>query len=280
MEKSIKRLLLLCIVTVTSGALAQSRSEAEFIKQYLVDPEVAEILDNHHEEIDQVLRKAHESGRMQHTTWNFPWLSDYMVKLNIDRIYGMEKMQRCIDKFNLDLIMVPDKRIYHIKGRPSKLTSNNYLVVVKKIKTDPDRQPMSLRLIKQLVTLMKETEYISVTSSNYIRTFHGKIAMIDTESNFEIKKLLSGGYIRLIASGHDLSKDYTEEALKYILTEMAHELRKVRSDKYDALYSEIARYLKRAKHQRWDYLGFLESELAKVSTRTRAAFIHKTMYAR
>ena len=231
MEKSIKRLLLLCIVTVTSGALAQSRSEAEFIKQYLVDPEVAEILDNHHEEIDQVLRKAHESGRMQHTTWNFPWLSDYMVKLNIDRIYGMEKMQRCIDKFNLDLIMVPDKRIYHIKGRPSKLTSNNYLVVVKKIKTDPDRQPMSLRLIKQLVTLMKETEYISVTSSNYIRTFHGKIAMIDTESNFEIKKLLSGGYIRLIASGHDLSKDYTEEALKYILTEMAHELRKVRSDK-------------------------------------------------
>lgn len=280
MQNGIKRLALLCIISLTSTVSAQAQSEADFIKKYLVDPEVAAILDSHHEEIDKVLKKAHESGRTLHTTWNFPWLSDYMVKINIDRIYGMEKMQRCIEKHNLDLIMVPDKRIYHIKGRPTKLTSNNYLVVVKKIKTDPDRQPMSLRLIKQLVTLMKETEYISVTSSNYIRTFHGKIAMIDTESNFEIKKLLSGGYIRLISTGHDLSKDYTEEALKYILSEMAHELRKVRSDKYGALYSEITRYLKRAKHQRWDYHSFLESELAKVSTRARAAFMYKTAHVR
>lgn len=270
MQKGIKGLLLTSLLILSNVLSVQCRSEEEFIKKYLVDADVAEILDSHHEEIHRVLKQARENGRTQHTTWNFRWLPDYMVKLNIDRLYGMEKMQRCIEKFNLDLIMVPDKRIYHIKSRPTALSSENYLVVVKKIETDPHRQPMSLRLVKQLITLMKETEYISVTSANYIRTYHGKIAMIDTESNFEIKKLLSGGYMRLLGSGHNLSKDYTEEALKYILSQAAHELRKVRAAKFDALLSEITSKLKKAKPSDWDYLNFFEKELAKVSTKYRA----------
>ncbi len=278
MNITLKSLLLTLILFMSHALISNSQSELAFIAKYKVDPEVEHILDSHHKELAYALKKAAKMGRSTHMTWNFPWLSDYMVKLNIDRIYGMEKMQRCIDKHNLDLFVMPDKRIYHIKDRPHALNSKNYLVVVKKIKTDPDRQPMTLRHIKQLMTLMKETGYISVTAENYIRTYEGKIAMIDTESNFDIKQLLSGGYIRLITSGHDISKDYTEEALQYILSQMALELAHVRGAKYKSIMSEIHSYLRKAKRTHWDYVSFFESERAKVST-AKVSTLHKAAAA-
>jgi hypothetical protein len=93
-----------------------------------------------------------------------------------------------------------------------------------------------------MITLMKETEYVSLSSRNYIRTYNQKIAIIDTESSFNIKKLVPRGFMRLIGTLHVLKRDYTKEALQYLLVAMAQELKKYEKGR------EYRRILQEAKH--------------------------------
>jgi len=266
-----KKIYLFLSLTAISLTCRAETDEDAYIRKYAVDPEIAAILDAHHDDIARVLRKAADAGRTEHTTWNFPWLPNYMVKLNIKRITGMERIKKCIEEYNLDLITVPDKRLYHIKGRPTSLSSKNYLVVVKMSETDPHRKPLSLRHMQQIITLMKKSTYISFSASNYIRTYHDKIVMIDTESNFDIRQLLSGGYIRLIAAKHDISRDFTKEALQYLLREIAIELHRCNGSECKKVMSEVARYLTRARKTDWDYMNYLYRELERTRTyRSRA----------
>ena len=243
---------------------ALSKTDAEFVAKYAVDPEVKTILDKHSPEIIAKVDNAVKKGRTEHTTWEFSWLPGYIVKLNLARIQGMERMKRAIKKHNLDLLILPDKRIYNLKGRSEKVNSLNYVVVVKKIETDPLRKPLTLRHVSQLVTLMLETEYISLTADNYIRTYNDKIALIDTESNFDIKQLLNKGYIRLIAAKHNLSTDYTDEAVQHILTQMASLLVNQKGAVKKSLHKEILEILAKPQNsKRRDYGDFFEKAYAR-----------------
>ncbi len=244
--------------------LGNSHADLSFIKKYEVDPEVKAILDAHHEEISHRLNKITHQGITEHQAWTFPWLPGYFVKFNLDRIRGMERMKRVIEHHHLDLIEVPDKRIYHVKGRPETLNNMNYVVVVKAVVADPHAEPMTLRHVQQMETLMRETHYISTTATNYIRTFNGKLVMIDTESTFDRTKLLSKGFMRLISAYHDINKDYTQEALRYILTQMASLLSHHRGSERAALIKQIKMHLKKPKKPAWDYLGHFESSVRRL----------------
>lgn len=249
-----------------NGLISYTHDELGFIKKYSVDPEVKKNMDAHAKELIREVSKLEKRGIKTHRTWTFKWLPGYFVKLNLVRIHGMERMQECIKKHNLDLLGVPDKRIYHIKGRPEVLNSKNYLVVVKEVPKDPHAQPMTLRHVQQLITLMYETEYISLSAANYIRTYNHKIVIIDTETNFDRKKILSGGYTRLISGRHNIDKDYTREALEYILTDAAHLLAKYRGPARAAIHKEIKKYLTKPEPS-WNYLGFFEQSYKKAQKR-------------
>ena len=241
---------------------ALSQADREFIDKYRVDPEIEAILDAHAQEIAKKLSKIARSGRQEHHTWVFDWLPGYHVKFNLARIHGMERMQRCIEKFNLDLLGVPDKRIYHVKGRPLVLNNMNYVVVVKHIPTDPQAKPLTLRHVQQLTTLMKETEYVDTTCTNCVRAYNDKIIMIDTESEFDRKKLLSRGYMRLIYTLRGYDRDYTKEALQYILGQMALLLTRYHGEERKQLHNEILSRLNR-KPSSWDCVRYFEEQLQK-----------------
>lgn len=255
------QILLMLIFFMSPVAIANSQSELDFIARYQVDPATAHILDAHAEDILAHLHRIQKHNITEHETWTFRWLPGYIVKFNLERIHGMEKMRRCIVKHNLDLLTLPDKRIYHVKGRPTLLNNMNYVVVIKMIETDPNRQPMTPRHIEQLIVLMEETGYISTTATNYIRTYHGKLAMIDTESTFDKSKLLSKGYMRLISAYHKVKKDYTKEALQYLLTRMAVEFLRYSKSDYKAIYTEIKDQLKKASITDWDPSEFFDNQV-------------------
>lgn len=261
MKLRMQVLSLILVLFTSHYSFANSQFELDFIARYQVDPAIAGILDAHAEDILAHLHRIQKHHITEHETWTFRWLPGYIVKFNLNRIHGMEKMRRCIVKHNLDLLTLPDKRIYHVKGRPAALNNMNYVVVAKMIETDPDRQPMTPRHIDQLITLMEETGYISTTATNYIRTYNGKLAMIDTESTYDKSKLLSKGYMRLISAYHKVKKDYTKEALQYLLTRMAAEFLRYNKSDYKTIYAEIKDQLKKAAITDWNPIEFFDTQV-------------------
>ncbi len=233
-------------------------SEEVFIKKYSVDKDLQEILDDHCEDIAYEMKHFLKAGRCKHGVWTFSWLPGYFVKYNLDRIYGMERMQRCIEKYNLDLIALPDKRIYHLKGRPATLNNKNYVVIIPKVVKEKRAEPLSLRLVQQMCTLMHQTGYVSMTKTNYIRGKNGIITMIDTESTFDHTNPFLG-FRRLLSAGHQVD-DYTKKAIKYVLREIASLIRSKHSGK---AYKEIIGYIKESKKSRtWNLINYFDKQLA------------------
>ena len=127
-------------------------------------------------------------------------------------------MNRAIKKHNLNLLTMPDKRIYHVKGRPDRLNNQNYVVVIKAVEEAKHPKPLNLKQVQQLSTLIKETAYVSLTSTNYIRMDNDKIALIDTESTFDPAKI-SKGLFRFIQGGN-IDVEYTDEAVEFIIADL------------------------------------------------------------
>ena len=196
-------LLTLSLITGTTHAV---RNILEHMETYAVDPKVAASLDTHSQTLFRKLRSIDRHGG-QHGVWQFDWLPGYYVKYGLSRIWGMELMQQVIDDHNLDLLTLPDKRIYHLKGRPYQVNNTDYCVVVKKVKTAHHSRRMSLEQIKQISTLIHHTKYISMHRANYIHVKDGKISLIDTESNYDAKIEVKG-YLRLLGYGHNLNRDF------------------------------------------------------------------------
>ncbi len=49
----------------------------------------------------------------------------------------------------------------------------NYAVIIKAVDRTPNPEPLTLEQVKQLCTIIHETKYISMTSSNFIRGTDG-----------------------------------------------------------------------------------------------------------
>lgn len=251
-----------CLLFLLFSSLLAATSDEAFIQKYRVEEELRAVLDAHCEEIETALtefnqRDVKKRKIKKHGVWKFPWLPGYFVKYNLDRIYGMERMLKCITKHNLDLIKLPDKRIYHIKNRPTTLSNDNYLVVIQGVEPETDLGPITLKQVQQLGVLMKETGYVSMTKTNYIRGKNDIITMIDTESTFDYNNPFLG-FRRLLSAGHSVD-EYTEEAVKYILRELG---RIIRTSHPNNAYNQIIGYLKNSnKSREWDLFNYFDLQV-------------------
>ena len=103
-------------------ALAQFalRSRPELIVESKIDEEQAiqEALDEHCDKLVMLVKKAHNRRRPRHGVWQFDWLPGYYVKYGIRRFETAQMLAQSIQENGLDLIQVPEKRLFHIKGRP------------------------------------------------------------------------------------------------------------------------------------------------------------------
>lgn len=191
-------------------------SDSEFIKNHLVDAKLAGVLDKHAAELSQLVRKVHATPMKKHGVWTFDWLPGYYVKYNIDRVRKRNILARSIEKHKLHHMHAPEKRLYHIKGRPHQLNSLNYVVVIKAVagRKPQDRQPLDLSVVQQFVQLIEDTGHISTYKANYIIGEDGNISFIDTDGTFN-KERSFVGLIRLLARDN-LETYYTAEALSYI----------------------------------------------------------------
>lgn len=260
-----KRNILLMLVCTYHALGAYNGEERQFIAKYAVDPNIKKILDAHADELNHKLDRIVKRGYKRHQTWTFSWLPGYFVKYDIKRVVALERVKNCIEKHKLHLLGVPDKRLYHVKGRPEKLHNLNYLVVVKEIQADPNFQTMSLEHIQQLSVLMQETGFIDLIYENYIRSYDNKLVIIDTDGTFDTNKILNRGYMRLISGRHDINIRYTQEALAFILKDMAELLAQRGADR-NQIYKIIKHHLS-TPNPSWNYLGYFEQNYAEALKR-------------
>lgn len=253
--------ILFSLISVTS-ILPLSESDRSFIRKYSVDSSVKAILDAHAQEIIHAFETRKTA---HHQAWSFPWLPGYLIKYGIDRIEGAERIRSCIKEHKLDLITVPDKRIYHIKGMPTELNKYNYAVVEKMLKQEEAFRPLNLRQVQQLCVLVKKAGYVSITPNhNFLRLMNNRLAIIDTELlHFRNSHKAYKGLIRFIYDArhqnYDLNTDFTKKALKYVFEELAKTY-ETKSDKEIKLAcTKIYRQFKkqRTPHS-WDYVSLFE----------------------
>ncbi len=249
-------------ITLTLLLIASTQaSKTDFIEKYSVDSELQALLDDHVDEIARRLKKVHK-GQQKHGVWKFDWLPGYYVKYGLARIRGMEKMKKCIETHDLHLLTVPDKKIYHLKGRPTELSGDNYAVIIRKVERISDPEPLTLEQVQQLCTIIRETKYISMTSSNFIRGTDGLLHLIDTEATFS--KNLLVGFVRMITTRPNLNTQYTKEALMYVFEEIKECLKKASNGKKNETLKKIAAALKRQKKPyAWDYREYVKDLFAK-----------------
>ncbi len=216
-------LLLILSCFMLTSLQANQPNQQKLIEKYAINHKLKSILDDHSDELIALMDEHVNLGKVKHGVWKFSWLPGYYVKYNLDRIYGVENMKRCIDKFELDSLVVAEKSLYHVKGRPMELSNDNYLVIAKAVKPGKRLPPLSLKQIEQMCKLMHETSYVSLHTKNYIRTADNKIALIDTESTFDSNDLLLG-YARMIGA-EGRYHAFTKEAFSYLLHRALKELK-------------------------------------------------------
>jgi hypothetical protein len=205
--------------------------ESAFVKNHLVDAKLAAILDEHAAELSQLVRKVHATPMKKHGVWTFDWLPGYYVKYNIDRVRKRNIVARSIEKHKLHHMHAPEKRLYHIKGRPHKLNSLNYVVIIEAVsgRKPKDKRRLDLPVVKQFVQLIEDTGHISTYGANYIIGDGGRISFIDTDGTFS-KERSFVGLIRLLARDN-LEDYYTKDALAYIHECIAKKMAKLASPK-------------------------------------------------
>lgn len=213
-----------CILLMSGTLFSGYAHAARNLASYGVEPEVKAILDEHSHEVYQKISKIHDTIQW-HGVWQFDWLPGYYVKYGLERIKGVERIRQCIETYGLDKLTTPDKRVYHIKGRPYDLSNLNYAIVVKAVEATENSMPLALTEVQQLCTIIHKADYIDMTSTNYIKMPDGKICLIDTEGIFNADKRIKG-FLRMIGTRHNLNTDYTQEALQHIFFEIKEELKR------------------------------------------------------
>ena len=115
--------------------------------------------------------------------------------------------------------------------------------------------------MRQLITLIRETKYISLTHDNYLHVKDGKLCIIDTESNYD-GNLEVKGYLRLLGYGHNPDKDFTEDALKLLFAEMKRLLdQETDRSKVKRTILEAEGLLPSQPHT-WDYVSYFKEYFA------------------
>jgi hypothetical protein len=230
--------VILGLLTPTFG-YALTQEEEHFIREHYVDESIARELDRHHDQLFALVSKIEKTDLQKHGVWTFDWLPGYYVKYNILRIFNVEKIRECIAEFRLDLMHAPEKKLYHIKGRPLELDNLNYLVVIKKVRSCPvaSKKPLTRRHVQQFITIIKQTGHISTAQGNYLRIAPDGISFIDTDGTFDKARAFTG-IIRLLEH-KNLKTYYTQDALRYLLEQIAELLKSMPTIKQSEALSHL-----------------------------------------
>lgn len=147
------------------------------------------ILDNHKKELRLLLRSFHDQScvRRGKNVYEAPWLEGYLIKYGIERFYNALELKTIIRRYNLDLLVVPTKYLYHVPGRRKKISSKNYLVIAKKVEQesfeqDQEHQKKGLNLAqtKQLCKVAFLAGHYDLHPGNYLLR-GDKVIIIDTD---------------------------------------------------------------------------------------------------
>lgn len=145
--------------------------------------DVKSILDGHINELKIFLGTCKEGYRSGYNVRQFPWLKNYFIKYEVDRVSNANKLRHIIKEHKLDLLTVPDKYLYHISGQPLEIVNGNYVVVAKKCQGRLGYGAcINLEQVRQLYKVCKYTPYYAMVTNNYIILPNGKIAIIDTDN--------------------------------------------------------------------------------------------------
>ena len=265
-----KRFVYYLLCTYVVSAYGQSEVPLVHIRpdKYLVDSTLAALLDTHADEIFENIAQIHR-GTQTHGVWKFHWLPGYFVKYGLTRIDGMETIKDCIRRNNLYLLGVPDKKVYHIKGRPTTVSNLNYAVIVKEVSRDLNPRPLTLEHVRQLSVLIERSHYVDLHVSNYVRTAGSKLFIIDTEGIFD-KKLHIEGFLKLFCSNYYLSSSYTPSALKFLFHQVKERLKKGAAENR-FYFSKIDRaFAKQKEPHTWDFVSYCNSLIAGYKTESPA----------
>ncbi len=186
------------------------------------------------------------------------------MKGGIGRIKGMERIKECIEKNNLTCLSVPQKYLYHVKGRGRELTSSNYFVVAEKQFGKKPRK-LFFEEVRQICIVLRETGYYDFASANTIRLKNNKLVIIDTENHLDFDS--SRNYLGFCRILHRFSKfnidtAFSKESLIYIFTQL---LKCIPKDKeaYSKVYNDVYRYLQKKQNVAWDYKTYFEETFPK-----------------
>ncbi len=108
---------------------------------------------------------------------------------NIGRIYMADKMRECIKKFQMQNIVIPQKYLYHLPGKPARIHNENYVVLSEKLALRNKEENLKAlwhlpkQTVQELLTLIKECGYHDSHAYNIacLPNREGIVAIIDTE---------------------------------------------------------------------------------------------------
>lgn len=242
----------------------QAHSNNAYIREHTVSPELKDILDAHRKDIKKFIKHCDEysckkmnsrelrklPGSLEKHTkaWQLPFLPGYFLKHGITRIEGAEKIRAAARSYGLNRITAPEKFLYHIPGRSYELNNLNYFIIAPKLHAHKKHHPFTEQDVKQLCTLIKVTGYCDVHSRNIMRLENNQMAFIDTD-DWAFGHEPYKGLLRLISHfGHfNLHRDFTESALKYILSQL-YTCRPTDIYAYRDFYYELKEALKKKRN--------------------------------
>ena len=108
-------------------------------------------------------------------------------RLNASRVIVADEIRSLIADQKLNNIVVPQKWLYHLPGKPETLNDRNYIVIVEKLDLlDGDANLQALKnltavQIKEIYAVIRGVGLYDARSNNIIITKRGKVAFIDTE---------------------------------------------------------------------------------------------------
>lgn len=142
------------------------------------------------------------------------WLPGLIFKWGGNRIEGANKLIQAINKYNLDLLKIPEQVEYTIPKElisdlPESISIPDILCIAKYL---PGKigLPLNLNQAKQLIKLSLETNYWDLKRENLVHCEDDTIGLIDTESRGFAEHYNSW---RAVAPGATLPEDDLLERL-------------------------------------------------------------------
>ena len=245
----------------------------EFIDKHLVPSELKQILDQHQDDLKQILqscrkRKHCPAGK---AVKEFSWLPGYLVKYGIDRIHGALLLQSIIDDHGFNHVVVPKKYLYKIPGNPEKLVSSNYLVIAEKLEREQndEKKQITEDMVREFLVLIIEAEMKDHHCNNVFVTTDGKMAMIDTgkESFYpwwvwhKKRSYTSADVFNSIAllidkHGKFLKKNMVSQEAYWLVVKTLADFIEQQADKvwFNEKIKEHITYVEKQEYQPWDYI--------------------------